>query len=159
MPTLPLLVWDRHAGLGAEVGVAVSRVPGVVRTADMAGLSLCTIGLTQQSLWPMPRLLSASLLWPAVWSVWAGIWPAARLGEARQWQTEHQDSAQQGQVLFHRIYLSGFKCAACSRFLACGQGRRGAGLVNQTMAVCQVPAAWGKGWVKPAWRSGRGRTA
>lgn len=153
MPTLPLLVRDRHAGLGTEVGVAVSRVSSVVYAADMSGLLPCPVGLTLRSLWRMPRLWGASLLRPALWSAWAGIWPAARLGKARQWQAEHQDSAQQGQVLFHRIYLSGFKCAACSRLLACGQGRRGAGLVNQTMAVCQVPAAWGKGWVKPAWCS------
>lgn len=127
MPALPLLVWDGHAGLGAEVGVAIGRVPSVVHAADMTGLSLCMIGLTLRGLWRMPRLLGAPLLWPTLWSAWAVIWPTARLGEARQWQTEHQDGAQQGQILFHRIYLSDFKCAVCRRFPVCeqmGRGRR-----------------------------------
>lgn len=145
MPTPPLLVWDWHAGLGAEVGVAVSRVPSVVYAAGMAGLSRCTLGPTLRRLWRMSRLLGAPLLRSALWSVWADVWPTARLGEARQWQAEHQDSAQQGQILFHRVYLSDFKCAACSRLLARGQVSRGMSLVNQTTAACQVLAAWGKG--------------
>ncbi len=50
MPTLPLLVWDRHVGLGAEMGIAVSGMATVACTTGVVGLSLCGAGLTVRSL-------------------------------------------------------------------------------------------------------------